>query len=78
MQNTYKLCNVVIKGEKHREEIYLGKTKKRQSGIDDCWEFNDGRSRAISKLSKVSKSNSLEALAVMLKSRGPACPVLLI
>ena len=28
MQNTYKLCNLVIKGEKHREEMYLGKTKK--------------------------------------------------
>ena len=24
----YKLCNLVIKREKHREEIYLGKTKK--------------------------------------------------
>ena len=28
MQNTYKLCNLFIKGEKHREEMYLGKTKK--------------------------------------------------
>ena len=28
MQNTYKLSNLVIKGEKHREEMYLGKTKK--------------------------------------------------
>ena len=28
MQNTYKLCNLVIKGEKHREDMNLGKTKK--------------------------------------------------
>ena len=28
MQNTHKSRNVVIKGEKHQEEIYLGKTKK--------------------------------------------------
>ena len=33
MQNTYKLCNLVTKGEKHREEIYLGKTKKDRVGL---------------------------------------------
>ena len=28
MQITYELCKLVNKGEKHREEMYLGKVKK--------------------------------------------------